>query len=97
MWPILLSGISFFINFFVRSILVKFVIMFALYYVVLEFTQALVSENILPNVNSIAGVFADIPATVWYFADIGAISFGVPLCISAYATRFIIRRIPFLN
>lgn len=38
-----------------------------------------------------------VPADIWYFASMLKIDFGVKVIFAALATRFLIRRIPFIG
>jgi len=68
-----------------------------MYFVTTEFIGVLQSAGILPTASSLAGAFGGIGTDVWYFMDLCACSYGIPLVLSAYATRFIIRRIPIIG
>lgn len=80
-----------------RSLIVKFVIFFALWFVTTELVGVLVNHALLPNSQALSGAFSGIPASVWYFLDIFALPAGLPMLISAAVTRFIIRRIPVIG
>lgn len=95
MFGILVSAFNTVLAFLLRSILVKFVFYFALYFVTTEFVAILLS--LLPTSSSLNGAFSSIPSSVWYFLDLFQISFGLPLIISAFVTRFMIRRIPIIG
>jgi hypothetical protein len=95
MFGILLSAINVALGWVFRSVLVKFVIFFALYFITVEFTQLLI--GLLPSTNNINGAFSGITAATWYFLDLFAFSQGLPLLLSATSTRFIIRRIPVIG
>lgn len=95
MFGILVSAFNTVLGFLLRSILVKFVFYFALYFVTTEFVAILLS--LLPTSSSLNGAFSSIPSSVWYFLDLFQISFGLPLIISAFVTRFMIRRIPIIG
>lgn len=95
MFGIVLSAINVALGWIFRSVLVKFVVYFALYFVTVEFTQILIT--LLPSASSINGAFSGITASVWYFLDLFAFSQGFPLVLSAISTRFIIRRMPVIG
>ena len=95
MFGILVSAFNTVLGFLLRSILVKFVFYFALYFVTTEFVAILLS--LLPTSSSLNGAFSSIPSSVWYFLDLFQISFGLPLIISTFVTRFMIRRIPIIG
>ena len=95
MFGIVLSALNVALGWIFRSVLVKFVLYFALYFVTVEFTQIMIT--LLPAASSITGAFSGITASVWYFLDLFAFSQGLPIVLSAIATRFIIRRIPIIG
>ncbi|WP_293932762.1 DUF2523 family protein [Iodobacter sp.] len=97
MYGILLSALNTILGFVVRSIIVKFVLFFSLFFIVTEFIQVLIGSGLLPHANSISSALGAIPASVWYFLDLFNVSSGIPLILSAYVTRFIIRRIPVIG
>ena len=95
MFGIVLSAFNAALGWVFRSVLVKFVLYFALYFVTVEFTQVLIT--LLPSASSLTNAFSGITASVWYFLDLFAFSQGLPLVLSAVVTRFIIRRIPLIG
>ena len=97
MYTILLSAGWSLLSWLFRSVLIKFVLYFALFFFVSEGVQYLQSAGILPNASSLSGAFGSLGSDVWYFLDLCAFSYGAPLVISAYAARFVIRRIPFIG
>jgi hypothetical protein len=94
-YGILVSAFNFILGFLVRSVVVKFVIAFALYFGVLLMTQVLVP--MLPQVTAIQAALSGIPSGVWWFLDVFNFGAGLPLIVSAYMTRFVIRRIPLIG
>ncbi|MDW5415653.1 DUF2523 family protein [Iodobacter sp. CM08] len=97
MFGIVLSALNMALSFILRSIIVKFVIFFALFFVVTEFIQVLISSGLLPSANGVSSGLAGIPSSVWYFLDLFNVTAGIPIVLSAYVTRFIIRRIPVIG
>lgn len=95
MFGILLSALNSVLGWAFRAVIIKFVVFTALYLVVHELVAVMVSW--LPSGASLTSAFAGIGASTWYFLDLFAVSVGVPLLISAYLTRFIIRRIPVIG
>jgi hypothetical protein len=95
MFGILLSAFNVILGFVFRSLIVKFVMFFALFFVTTEFIQILV--GLLPDGSALSGALGGIPASVWYFLDLFNVSGGIPLLVSAWVTRFIIRRIPVIG
>jgi hypothetical protein len=95
MWVLLLGAVNTLLGFVFRSVMVKFVVFFALYFVVTEFIGLL--TPMLPDASGIGGALGGIPASVWYFLDLFNVSSGVPILLSAFVTRFAIRRIPVIG
>lgn len=97
MFGIVLSALNAVLAFVLRSVIVKFATFFALFFITTEFVGVLVSAGILPKANALGSALGGIPASVWYFLELFNVSTGIPLILSAYATRFIIRRIPVIG
>ncbi|MBP4045192.1 DUF2523 family protein [Chromobacterium violaceum] len=97
MFGIVLSALNAALAWLVRSVLVKFVAYFALWFITTEFIQVLQSAGLFPTADSLTGALGGIPAAVWYFLDLFAFSQGLPIVLAAVATRFIIRRIPVIG
>lgn len=86
------------VSWLVREVIVKFVVLSALF-AVMAFLIPKVIDLVLPWVggSSLTAAFAGIPSGVWYFLDFFQLGYGVPLILSAYVTRFLIRRLPFVG
>jgi len=97
MFAILFSAFNAALAFIFRSIIIKFVVFFALYYVTTGFISVLQSSGILPSAANLTSSLDLIPSDVWYFINFFAISYGIKTVISAYAARFIIRRLPIIG
>ncbi|MDN2672862.1 DUF2523 family protein [Janthinobacterium sp. SUN026] len=100
LFGIFLSALRTALGFVFRSLVIKFVVFFALFFVVKELVNVLVSSNLYPGatqVSALSSALSGIPESVWYFLDLFSISTGLSTVISAYATRFIIRRIPVIG
>jgi hypothetical protein len=95
MFGILVSAFNFILTWLVRSVLVKFVLFFGLYFVTTEFLQVIAS--LLPNASSLNGSLSAIAGNTSYFLDVFALQTGLSLVVSAYVTRFVIRRIPIIG
>jgi hypothetical protein len=95
MFGIFLSALYTVLGFIFRSLLVKFVAFFALFFITTEFVAVLVP--MLPGASKISSAFAAQAPGVWYFLDLFKIGFGVSAVLSAYVTRFVIRRIPVIG
>lgn len=97
MFGIVLSALNATLGFIFRGVLVKFVVFFGLFYVVTEFVDVLLNSGLLPSSAGLGDAFGGVPAGVWYFLDLFNFSAGFALVLSAYVSRFIIRRIPLIG
>lgn len=81
-----------------REVVLKFLIMGAVFIVVSELTP-LVLEYLgaFISPNGLTAAFSGVPPGVWFFLDFFALDVGLPLLISAHISRFLIRRIPFIG
>ncbi|WP_368648912.1 DUF2523 domain-containing protein [Castellaniella ginsengisoli] len=95
MFGIVLSALNVVLAFIVRSVLVKFVFFFGLYFVTSEFIPVLM--GLLPNSGFLSSSFGGIPSSVAYFLNLFMVPQGISMVFSAYVTRFIIRRIPVIG
>jgi hypothetical protein len=95
MFGILVSAFNSILAWVFRSVLVKFVVFFALYFITTEFVTVI--SGLLPTSTGLNGALSGIAANTSYFLDVFAIQQGLALVVSAYATRFLIRRIPVIG
>lgn len=95
MFGILVSAFNSVLAWIVRSVLVKFVVFFALYFITTEFVAVI--TGLLPTSSPLNGALSGITANTAYFLDVFALQSGLSLVVSAYATRFLIRRIPVIG
>lgn len=95
MFGILLSALNSVLAWVFRSLLIKFVLFFALYIITSEFVGFIVA--LLPGTGAVDDALSGIGATTWYFLNVFEIQAGVAMVVSAYATRFIIRRMPIIG
>jgi hypothetical protein len=81
-----------------RSVIIQFVVM-SVVLVVVSQLMPLVMGYVAGffNASGFNGLFAAITPGTWYFLDMFALDIGLPVIISAYVSRFLIRRIPFLG
>jgi hypothetical protein len=77
------------------SAIIKFVVFFALLFIVNEFFQLI--SSLIPQSGQVNLVLGGIPGSVWYFLDLFNFSAGLSAMFSAYTTRFLIRRLPVIG
>jgi hypothetical protein len=95
MFGIFMSALNAMLGFVLRGALLKFIAFTVLFMIVTEFVKILVT--MLPTGAGLSSAFVGIGAGVWYFLDLFAVSTGVPMILAAFATRFIIRRLPVIG
>lgn len=81
-----------------RGVVLKFIFMaglFGVMAVVVPILISYVAPYILPA--SLTGAFQNQSAAVWFFVDFFSLGYGLPLMISAFVTRFLIRRLPVIG
>jgi Protein of unknown function (DUF2523) len=83
----------------VRSVVGKMFLYFGLFFITSEFVPILFTgaSSLLPGTSGISSGLSALPAGIWYFLDLFKIDVGLPIVLSAYATRFVIRRIPIIG
>lgn len=95
--PWVASFFSTLIGWLFRKSIVGFVIVTSIY-VLIEFLTPLLLRLAGSYFNfSIPNFFASFSPAMWFFMAALKVDLGVKLVIAAYATRFLIRRIPFIG
>lgn len=95
MFGIMTSVLYGVLGFLLRSVVVKFTVFFALYFIVQEFVPLILDmvNRQLPLLALISGT----PDSLKYFFAVFKIIDGINIILSAFVTRFIIRRIPVIG
>lgn len=97
MFGLILSAVNSALIFVFRSIVVKFSILFGLFFIVQEFIPVLL-EFMAQYLNiDLLGYFYDLPGEIWFFLNYFNLSFGFNVITSAIFARFIIRRLPVIG
>lgn len=97
MFGIMLSALRAVIGPLMTTLFVKFVVFGSLFMVVVGFMAVLQGAGIMPNSSTLSGAFGNIGSGMWYFLDLFRFDLGIPMALSAYGARFLIRRIPFIG
>ncbi|MEY0023036.1 DUF2523 family protein [Providencia rettgeri] len=95
MYRLIVSAFNFLLGFVLRTLVIKFVVFSALFLVVSEFVPVIL--NLLPASSNLPDLINQLPNSVWYFMNLFAVITGLKIVISAFLTRFIIRRIPIIG
>ncbi|MEI8401943.1 MAG: DUF2523 family protein [Alcaligenaceae bacterium] len=93
--PLLLAPL---VTWIFRDIVIKFVV-FSAVWALVAFLVPIAVSYLGPflGVASLTSAFSSVSPGVWYFLDFFQISFGLPLLISAFVARFLIRRLPVIG
>ena len=94
MLTILWSAISFIL----RGVVVKFVMLtavFGLMAFVIPKAIQIVSPAL--GVTGLSNSFSGLPSGVWWVLDAFSLGYGIPLILSAFIARFLIRRLPVIG
>ncbi|MDH3001579.1 hypothetical protein A1D23_03015 [Chelonobacter oris] len=90
--------LSLFLGFIFKKTVPKFLLFFALYFLVAEFTPVILKMmGGAEFFSTVSGIFSSLPEGVSYFLGLFRVELGFYLVFSAYVTRFIIRRIPLMG
>lgn len=83
------------VAFMLREVVAKFVIFAGVFGLVAILVPVAIGY-ILPwlGASSLSSAFSSVSPGVWFFLDFFQLSFGLPLLVSAWITRFIVRRLP---
>jgi hypothetical protein len=81
-----------------RDVVIKFVVFSAVFSLILFFVPFVVKYlgNFI-KVDFLTSAFGNLDSQVCFFLDFFALGYGLPLLLSAYVSRFLIRRIPLIG
>lgn len=93
--PVLFAPV---LTFLLRDVVVKFVVFTAIFAVV-AFLVPIAVGFLSPYIgtSALTSAFGALGPGVWYFLDFFNLSYGLPLLISAFVARFLIRRLPVIG
>ncbi len=74
---------------------VLFTVIAALFTFLMSFVLPQIVDFISPS--GLNAAFSSVDPRIWYFINLFNLTAGLPLIISAYVSRFIIRRLPFVG
>jgi hypothetical protein len=96
--PLFIPFMASFLSWVFREVMVKFVVFVAIFGLVSFLVPRAVSYLggfISPQ--SFSSAFTSIDSGVWFVLQFFGLDYGVPLIISAYVSRFLIRRLPVIG
>lgn len=86
------------VGFLVREVVVKFFIFTAVFALVAFLVPKAVGYlQPFLGLASLSSAFSGLSSGIWFFLDFFNLAFGVPLLISAFVSRFLIRRLPVIG
>jgi hypothetical protein len=96
--PLLIPFVSASLTWVLREVVVKFVVFSAIFAVVAFFIPYVI-KHVSPFANAgfIGNGLSLIDSGVWFFLRFFRIDYGLQIIVSAYVSRFLIRRIPFVG
>ncbi len=94
MYGIVFAAINSALVFIFRSVVLKAVVFFALYYVVSSFLSYLAEKLPSPDLD---GLFDNLPDFFMYFFQVFEGPRGFSMLLSAWILRFMIRRVPVIG
>lgn len=97
MYGILISAFNFLLGWLVRGVVVKFVVLSAIFYVITWIAESVLSQLDISPLTGMQTVVDAIPDGILYFMGVFRFDFGLPLLLGAMLTKFIIRRLPFIG
>ncbi len=97
MYGILFSAFNAALGWLVRGVVIKFVILSALYYVVTWIAETVLAQLDISPLTGLQTVIDGIPTGVLWFASKLRFDVGLPLILGAMLTKFIIRRLPIIG
>lgn len=96
LFSLIRSALFVIIGWLFKGPVIMFVLYWALFYVASEGIQYLMSQIDIGSA-SVKELFENIPEGMWWFIHLFKIPIGITMILSAYVTRFAIRRIPIIG
>ena len=97
MYAILVSAFSWVLNWFLRGVVIKFIILTALFYVVEWIGSAVLSQIDISPLTGMQTLLDSLPTGVLWFMALFRFDVGLPLVLGAMLSKFIIRRLPIIG
>lgn len=86
------------VSFFLRTVVVKFIVLTGVFAVMALAIPAAINL-IAPHIGTagLTSSFGGLDSGVWWVLDAFSFGYGLPLIISAFIARFLIRRLPVIG
>lgn len=80
-----------------RGVVIKFVILTALYYVVTWIAESVLGQLDISPLTGLQTVINSLPGGILYMMGVFKFDVGLPLLLGAMLTKFVIRRLPIIG
>ena len=97
MFGIVLSALNAILGWIFRGVVIKFVILTALYYVITFIVSEVLSLLDISPVEGLEASINSLGASILFFMGVFKLEVGIPLILGAMLTAFMIRRLPFIG
>jgi hypothetical protein len=97
MFGILVSAFNVIVGFVLRGVVVKFLILTAIYYVVTWIAESVLTQLDISSLTGLQTIINSLPDGLLYFMGVFRFDVGLPLILGAMLTAFIIRRLPIIG
>ena len=97
MWGIIVSALSWLMNWLFRAQVMKWVIFTMLYAVLVVLIDALSAQLDASAVGELGTIFGTLPDAVLFFMGVLRLDVGIPMLVAAMILRFAIRRLPVIG
>lgn len=97
MFAIFFSAINSALGWIFRGVVIKFVILSAIYYVVVFIAEQVLGQLDISPVQGLENSFNSLGPSILYFMGVFRLDVGIPLILGAMLTAFIIRRLPIIG
>lgn len=97
MYGILVSAFNYLLGWVFRGLVIKFIILSAIYYVVTWIAESVLNQLDISPLTGLQTVIDALPDGILFFMGVFRFDVGIPLILGAMLTAFIIRRLPIIG
>lgn len=97
MWGILISAAYSVLGWVIRGVVIKFIVLGALYYVVAWIAESVLTQLDISPLTGLQSLLNGLPGSLLYLMGVFRLDVGLPLLLGAMLTSFLIRRLPIIG
>lgn len=97
MYALLASAANYLLGWIFRGVVIKFVILAALYYVVTWIAESVLGQLDISPLTGLQSLIDSLPGGLLYIMGLFRFDLGLPLVLGAMLTKFVIRRLPIIG